>query len=217
MAWLYSAPFAPLLRAAMTRPDGETFRYPVFGLVYGQSHGGKSHLSRVLTRSMFGIHKGLPGREFTTARALGFRDRMVSIPLIVDDLNNRKMAEHLPDLVKADRDFAERYAPILISTNKDVQAVPPELRKRMVVVHVAGSKPKALSTAPAQRAMAIGTGLYRDYLNRLVPQLPALLAAIAEDLGAPPDLIALSASCLREALAEALGDVPGWAPGSPTP
>lgn len=161
-AWLYAAPFAPLLRAAATRHDGETFRYPVVGLVYGQSHGGKSHLSRVLARSMFGIHKELPGREFTTARALGFRDRMASIPLIVDDLNNRKMTEHLPDLVKADRDFAERYAPILISTNKDVQAVQPELRKRMVVVHVAGSKPKALPTAPAQRAMAVGSGLYRD-------------------------------------------------------
>ena len=84
---------------------------------------------------------------------------MAAIPLVVDDLNNRKMTEHLPDLVKSDREFSERYAPILISTNRDVQAVAPELRKRMVVVHVAGSKPKALSTVPAQKAMAVGTGL----------------------------------------------------------
>jgi len=201
MAWLYAAPFAPLLRAAMTRHDGETFRYPVCGLVYGQSHGGKSHLSRVLVRSMFGVHKELPGRDFTTARALGLRDRMAAIPLVVDDLNNRKMTEHLPDLVKSDREFSERYAPILISTNRDVQAVAPELRKRMVVVHVAGSKPKALST-----------GLYRDYLNRIAPRIPGLLEAIAEDPGAPPDLVGLSASCLREAYAEALGAVPDWAP-----
>jgi hypothetical protein len=59
---------------------------------------------------------------------------MVSIPLVVDDLNSRKMTEHLPDLVKSDREFYEQYAPILISTNRDVQAVQPELRKRMVVV-----------------------------------------------------------------------------------
>jgi hypothetical protein len=212
MAWLYAAPFAPLLRAAMTRHDGETFRYPVCGLVYGQSHGGKSHLSRVLVRSMFGVHKELPGRDFTTARALGFRDRMAAIPLVVDDLNNRKMTEHLPDLVKSDREFSERYAPILISTNRDVQAVAPELRKRMVVVHVAGSKPKALSTVPAQRAMAVGTGLYRDYLNRIAPRIPGLLEAIAEDPGAPPDLVGLSASCLRETYAGALGAAPDWAP-----
>ena len=212
MAWLYAAPLAPLLRAAMTRHDGETFRYPVCGLVYGQSHGGKSHLSRVLVRSMFGIHKELPGRDFTTTRALGLRDRMAAIPLVVDDLNNRKMTEHLPDLVKSDREFSERYAPILISTNRDVQAVAPELRKRMVVVQVAGSKPKALSTVPAQRAMAVGTGLYRDYLNRLVPQIPALLAAIAADPGDPPDLIGLSASCLQETYAAALGSAPEWAP-----
>jgi hypothetical protein len=212
MAWLYAAPFAPLLRAAMTRHDGETFRYPVCGLVYGQSHGGKSHLSRVLVRSMFGVHKELPGRDFTTARALGFRDRMAAIPLIVDDLNNRKMTEHLPDLVKSDREFSERYAPILISTNRDVQAVAPELRKRMVVVHVAGSKPKALSTVQAQRAMTVGTGLYRDYLNRIAPRIPGLLEAIAEDPGAPPDLVGLSASCLREIYAGALGAAPDWAP-----
>jgi hypothetical protein len=61
----------------------------------------------------------------------------------------------------------------------------------MVVVHVAGSKPKALSTAPAQRAMAVGTGLYRDYLNRIAPRIPGLLEAIAEDPGAPPDLVGL--------------------------
>ncbi|MDO9713616.1 phospholipase D family protein [Paracraurococcus lichenis] len=212
MAWLYAAPFAPLLRSAMTRHDGETFRYPVCGLVYGQSHGGKSHLSRVLVRSMFGVHKELPGRDFTTARALGLRDRMAAIPLVVDDLNNRKMTEHLPDLVKADREFSERYAPILISTNRDVQAVAPELRKRMVVVQVAGSKPKALSTVPAQRAMAIGTGLYRDYLNRLAPRIPEMLAAIAADPGEPPDLIACSAACLRLTLAAALGEAPDWAP-----
>ena len=151
---------------------------------HGQSHGGKSRLSRVLTRSMFCIHKEPPGREFTTARALGFRDRMAGIPLIVDDLNNRKMAEHLPDLVKADRDFAERYAPILISTNRDVQAVQPELRKRMVVVHVAGSEPRALPAAPARRAMAVGTGLHRDYLNRIAPRVPALLDAVAGDTNA---------------------------------
>jgi hypothetical protein len=60
--------------------------------------------------------------------------------------------------------------------------------------------------------MGIGTGLYRDYLNRLVPQLPALLAAIEADPGSPPDLIALSALCLRQSLAEALGEIPGWAP-----
>jgi hypothetical protein len=211
MAWLYSAPFAPILRTAATRHDGETFRYPVFGLVYGQSHGGKSHLSRVLVRSMFGVHKELPGREFTTARALGFREKMGSIPLVVDDLNNRKMTEHLPDLVKVDRDFTERYAPILISTNKDVQAVQPELRKRMVVVHVAGSKPRALSTLPAQRAMSVGTGLYRAYLNRITPQIAGLLEAIAEDPGAPPDLIKLSANCLRKTFEAALGHVPLWA------
>lgn len=211
MAWLYSAPFAPILRTATTRHDGETFRYPVFGLVYGQSHGGKSHLSRVLVRSMFGVHKELPGREFTTARALGFRDKMGSIPLVVDDLNNRKMTEHLPDLVKVDRDFNERYAPILISTNKDVQAVQPELRKRMVVVHVAGSKPRALSTLPAQKAMSVGTGLYRAYLNLITPKIAGLVEAIAEDPGSPPDLIGLSAGCLQETFGAVLGHVPTWA------
>ncbi|TCZ51109.1 phospholipase D family protein [Roseicella aquatilis] len=211
MAWLYAAPFAPLLRTALTRHDGETFRYPVCALVYGQSHGGKSHLSRVLVRSMFGIHKELPGRDFTTARALGLRERMGAVPLVVDDLNNRKMSEHLPDLVKADREFSDCYAPLLISTNRDVQAVAPELRKRLVVVQVAGAKPKALSTLPAQRALGVGTALYRDYLNRLAPRVPELLAAIAADPGAPPDLMALSTACLRESLAAALGAAPDWA------
>lgn len=46
-----------------------------------------------------------------------------------------------------------------------------------------------------------------------MPQIPELLAAVAADPGAPPDLIEFSAACLRESLAAALGEVPDWAPG----
>lgn len=106
----------------------------------------------------------------------------------------------------------ESYAPILISTNRDVNAVPPDLRKRMVVCHIDGARPRGVPEAPARAALSgVGTALYRAYLDRLVPQLGKLNDALANDPHHPPDLLLASSETLSGLLAEALGAAPEWA------
>jgi hypothetical protein len=103
-------------------------------------------------------------------------------------------------------------APILISTNRDVTAVTPDLRKRMVVCHIDGARPRGMSEAPARAALSgIGTALYRAYLDRFVPQLGGLQEALAQDPHHPPDLLLASSTTLAGILAEALGEAPAWA------
>lgn len=212
LAWLYAAPVAPILRSAALRHDGSPLAYPVHAVLYGRSDGGKTMFSRVISRSMFGLEQMVRGKDFTTQRALGLRERLGAIPLIIDDVNRDRFGQYVPDLVKFDHDSGSSYAPILISTNRDVTAVTPDLRKRMVVCHIDGARPRAMSESPARAALAgIGTSLYRTYLDRLVPQLGGLMEALARDPHHPPDLLRVSSTALAELLAQALGEAPDWA------
>ncbi len=210
--WLYAAPFAPLLRSAALRHDGSPLAFPVHAALYGRSDGGKTMFSRVISRSMFGIEQMIRGQHFTTARALGLREQLGAIPLLIDDVNRDRFSQYVPDLVKFDHESGEGYAPILISTNRDVTAVTPDLRKRMVVCHIDGAKPRSVPEAPARAALSrIGTALYRTYLDRLAPRIPILLEAIAENADDPPDLLRLSSETLSGLLGEALDGPPEWA------
>jgi hypothetical protein len=211
LCWLYAAPFAPALRTAALRHDGSPLAYPVHAVLYGRSDGGKTMFSRVISRSMFGLEQMVRGKDFTTQRALGLRERLGAIPLIVDDVNRDRFTQYVPDLVKFDHESGEGYAPILISTNRDVTAVTPDLRKRMVVCHIDGARPRGMPEAPARAALSgVGTAIYRAYLDRLVPRLAELTEALARDPHHPPDLLLVSSETLSGLLAEALGSAPDW-------
>ena len=56
--------------------------------------------------------------------------------------------------MKFDHESGDSYAPILISTNRDVTAVTPDLRKRMVVCHIDGARPRGIPEAPAGAALS---------------------------------------------------------------
>ncbi len=210
--WLYAAPFAPLLRSAALRHDGSPLAFPVHAVLYGRSDGGKTMFSRVISRSMFGIEQMIRGQHFTTARALGLREQLGAIPLLIDDVNRDRFSQYVPDLVKFDHESGEGYAPILISTNRDVTAVTPDLRKRMIVCHIDGARPRSIPEAPARAALSkIGTALYRSYLDRVAPRIPRLIEALAENADDPPDLLRLSSEILGDLLGEALDELPSWA------
>jgi len=212
LAWLYAAPFAPMLRSAALRHDGSPLTYPVHAVLYGRSDGGKTMFSRVISRSMFGLEQMVRGKDFTTQRALGLRERLGAVPLIVDDINRDRFTQYVPDLVKFDHESGDSYAPILISTNRDVTAVTPDLRKRMVVCQIDGARPRGMPEAPARTALSrIGTALYRTYLDRMAPGLPGMVEALAADPHHPPDLLRASSETLAELLTEALGRTPAWA------
>lgn len=86
-------------------------------------------------------------------------------------------------MVKFDRERSGLYAPVILSTNKQVSAVSPDIRKRAVVCMIDAAIPDQQSASKeiAHRAHAnIGTALYRAYLKRLLPLIPAMRGRIAE-------------------------------------
>ncbi len=214
LVWLYSAPAAPHLRQAAVPVGIDPWVYPVYAVLFGRSSGGKTLFTRIAARSMFGFEKMIRSGQFTANRALGLRERLGAIPLLIDDVTRDKFASHVPDLVRTDQEVASQYAPVVLTTNRDVTSIPPDLTKRMVTCHIDAAIPENRSVTEriARRAQnEIGTALYRAYLQRLIPEVRAMRAEIDGEPEGFPDLLACSAAMLRGVLGEALGELPAWA------
>jgi hypothetical protein len=214
LVWLYAAPLAPHLRQAAIPAGIDPWVYPVYAVLYGRSSGGKTLFTRIAARSMFGFEKMIRSGQFTANRALGLRERLGAIPLLIDDVTRDKFTTHVPDLVRTDQDMTGGYAPIVLTTNRDVSTIPPDLTKRMVTCHIDAAIPENRSVTErlARRAQKqIGTALYRAYLQRLIPEVRAMRAEIDAETESFPDLLARSADVLRAVLTESLGPLPDWA------
>ena len=214
LVWLYSAPAAPYLRQAAVPAGIDPWVYPVYAVLFGRSSGGKTLFTKIAARSMFGFEKMIRSGQFTANRALGLRERLGSIPLLIDDVSRDKFTTHVPDLVRTDQEMSASYAPIMLTTNRDVSSIPPDLTKRMVACHIDAAIPENRSVTEriARRALReIGTALYRTYLQRLIPEVRTMRAEIDAEAAQFPDLLARSSEILRDVLGGALGDPPGWA------
>jgi hypothetical protein len=142
------------------------------------------------------------------------RDRLGAIPLLIDDVTRDKFTSHVPDLVRTDQDTRGLYAPVVLTTNRDVSAIPPDLTKRMVTCHIDAAIPenKSATERIARRAQKqIGTALYRAYLQRLLPEVRRMRAAIDAEAEGFPDLLAVSSRILHDLLREAAAVPPAWA------
>jgi hypothetical protein len=214
LVWLYAAPAAPYLRQAAVPVGIDPWVYPVYAVLFGRSSGGKTLFTRIAARSMFGFEKMIRSGQFTANRALGLRERLGAIPLLIDDVTRDKFTSHVPDLVRTDQEMSAQYAPIVLTTNRDVSTIPPDLTKRMVTCHIDAAIPENRSVTEriARRTQKeIGTALYRAYLQRLTPEVSAMRADIDAETETFPDLLARSAEILRDLFGEALDEVPAWA------
>ena len=214
LVWLYAAPAAPFLRQAAVPVGIDPWVYPVYAVLFGRSSGGKTLFTKIAARSMFGFEKMIRSGQFTANRALGLRERLGAIPLLIDDVTRDKFTSHVPDLVRTDQEMSAQYAPVVLTTNRDVSTIPPDLTKRMVTCHIDAAIPENRSVTEriARRTQKeIGTSLYRAYLQRLLPEVVRMRAEIDAEADQFPDLLACSSEILREVLGKSLGDCPAWA------
>ncbi|WP_376792935.1 restriction endonuclease PLD domain-containing protein [Thermoflexus sp.] len=211
--WLYAAPAAAFLRQAAIARHLDPWLYPLFAILYGRSSGGKTTLSRVLVRSMFGQERILRSSEFTRARVEALMLSVGAHPIIAEDVANARFIQHVPELVRNDFQASAQCAPVIIATNRDVETIAQDISKRVLMVYVGmaiAEGQAGKSSLPRRVLDEVKTALYQAYLNRWYPRVQAMRASIekGED---PPDLFQASSEILRGLLAEFAGRVPEWA------
>lgn len=219
MTWLFAAPFICLARTAAFQNDLNLLRYPACGVLYGKSNAGKTDLTRVLLRAMFGQECWLDVKDFNSTNFYAAAERGGSFPIVVDDISTDKFRDPAKPLIKRDRQIG-LFPVLVLSTNQDVRAVEPDVLKRAVVVHADASTPIAMSAANnfvARVNRKLGTALYRRILGRMLAAWPKFMSEFHEQATAEDpaesggaDLIGLSSSTLRAVLGEAIGSIPDW-------
>lgn len=211
LVWLYISPFMGMLRRQAVVSNASTLHYPLFGALYGRSDGGKTTFSRIAVRSMFGIEQMMRGKDFTARKVEGLQWQLAGIPLVCDDVPQDKFRRHIAEVVKFDHGAEEHISGVVVSANQDVQAIPPELRKRMLVGKVDMAKLPSTSESPMRAALTgMGTALYRAFLARVWPKLLEAREDIGRDPANPPDVLAIASEDLAALFAEYRGQTP-WA------
>jgi len=202
--WFFTTPFLAQMRNMAVHYNQNLLPYPVFGLVYGQSKAGKTTFLETLLKMMIGQKTKIAAPEFTRTSIENLKRTVKGAPIIVDDLTQARFSQHAVETIKND-DFgvAERlphYPAVVISANEDVKAVAPEVIRRTVICRVqAGLTNTELMKNNVVRRVQrnIGTAFYREYLRRMLEEVPLMLDKLKSDEDAEaPDILAVSSKTL---------------------
>lgn len=217
--WFFCTPFMASMRDMAIRYNQNTLPYPVFGLVYGQSKAGKTSFLETLLKMMIGQKTKLSAPDFTRSSIEGLKRSVKGAPIIVDDLTNTRFNQHAIETIKNDdfgvADHLLHYPAVVISANEDVKAVAPEIIRRTVICRVqAGLTNTEVMRSSIVRTVQkeIGTAFYREYLRRMLDEIPQLLESIKSDEESAPDILATSSRILMEIFRQYhQGDIPPYA------
>lgn len=217
--WFFCTPFMASMRDMAIRYNQNTLPYPVFGLVYGQSKAGKTSFLETLLKMMIGQKTKLSAPEFTRSSIEGLKRTVKGAPIIVDDLTNTRFNQHAIETIKNDdfgvADHLLHYPAVVISANEDVKAVAPEIIRRTVICRVQAGLTNTevmLSSVVRTVQKEIGTAFYREYLRRMLDEIPQLLESIKSDEESAPDILATSSTILMTILREYhQGEIPRYA------
>ena len=96
-------------------------------------------------------------------------------------------------------DHLTHYSAVVISANEDVKAVAPEVIRRTVICRVeAGLTNTEVMRSNVVRSVQqkIGTAFYREYLRRMLEQMPDLLDQLKDDETEAPDILQVSSEVI---------------------
>jgi hypothetical protein len=208
--WFFATPFLAHMRNMAVLFNQNLLPYPVFGLVYGQSKAGKTSFLETLLKMMIGQKPKISAPEFTRKTIENLKLTVKGSPIIVDDLTQTRFSQHAIETIKND-DFgvAEQllhYPAVVISANEDVKAVAPEVIRRTVVCRVQASlkNTELMKSSIVRRVQRnIGTAFYREYLRRMLNEMPDMLDELKSDEDvSPPDILAVSSEIIHTIINE---------------
>jgi hypothetical protein len=216
--WMFCSPFMAIMRDAAIRHEHVTMPYPVYGLVYGQSKAGKTSFLETILKMMIGQKAKMSATEFTKSNITGLKQTVKGVPIIVDDLVQTRFNQHAVEIIKDDSFGVQLnltdYPAVVISANEDVKAVGAELRRRMVVFHVAAglNNTETMNNSIVRNVQKkIGTAFFSEYVRRMLDILPDLLDEFKKDSNSiTPDILNYSSKVLLDIISEYCNDIPSY-------
>lgn len=216
--WTFASPFIPFLRYLCFENNLDpNFKYPVYGLIYGQSNCGKSKFLQFLNRMMCGADS-LPvdNVKFTRTEVIKLKEKSTGLPIIIDDIKENSFRNNI-EFVKEERwgfkEKRQRYSCVSMTANQ-LPPVDKAIKKRVVICKATAS----VSLQDASKEVEFdkllhepGCAFYCEYFKRMIPIVKELEKHIYQrDLDYKGSLLGASSKIIREILNEYCADIPEY-------
>ena len=219
MNWYFASPFMPYLRYIAYRNNYDVTPFPVFGILYGESNGGKSTFIRLLTKLMCG--KKVPmnsSNDFTSTKIETLKRSREGLPINIDDLAKEQFNAHNEKVIKDDYwgipDGFINYPAVAITTNK-IASLSADISKRTVVFRIdtrinkeEGVKNSRKINESMNKA---STALFSEYARRMFEQIEDMETQMkSSETEYFPDIFEKSSAILFDIISGVQADLPEY-------
>ena len=217
--WFFSSIFAPYLRYIASLTTYDVLLFPVYGIMYGESNGGKSRFTELLTKLMCGKEvKPSSSDDFSYLKITGMKRGIEGLPINIDDLAKSQYNNNAEKIIKDDTwglniDYIN-YPAVSISTNK-VLSWTHDFTKRAVTSHINSEISKTEGAKLARKIKELikkaDCNFYCEYIKRMLPKVLEMVENMKGDRDDYfPDIFSLSSEVLYVIFDQHLEEIPDY-------
>ena len=221
MTWYLATPFMAYLRYFASRNNYDTKLFPMYGVIYGDSNGGKTTFIKFLVKLMCGeTVKMNTTEDFTATRIDGLKRVCEGLPLNIDDLAKTQFQNHSERVIKNDEwgisDRLVNYPAVSITSNK-ITSLTKDLSKRAIICRIGAkidNERGAKNSKRVNESMSeLTTAFYGEYVRRMLVCIDEMTTEMRENANGKeyfPDIFHASSSVTAD-IFEACGvDLPDY-------
>ena len=217
--WYFCSPFMPYLRYVGSKNEHALTAFPVVGILYGDSNGGKSTFVNLLSKLMTGV-KITPSssNDFTSGNISNLKAACEGVPINIDDLAKAQYEAHFEKVIKDDGwGILERYInypAVVISTNK-LPSLKADISKRVVTCRIdikIDKESGAYNSKRINESMKQATNsLFCEYVRRMFIVIDKMEISMKNDDDRYfPDILKESSIVLKNIIEEFCDELPEY-------
>ncbi len=218
MNWFFASIFLPYLRLIAHNNNYDMIPFPVFGIIYGDSNGGKSTFTRLLSKMMCGHRVPLNStNDFTSTEIENLKRGREGLPIVIDDLAKMQFQNNNEKIIKDDEwgipEKFVNYPAVVITTNK-LPSITPDISKRAVTCHIDAKINKEAGAKNSKRVndsmKTASTAFFGEYVRIMLDKIDSLENAMKTEDDYFPDIFKLSSETICEIFNECEESIPDY-------
>lgn len=222
MTWYLATPFMAYLRYFASRNNYDTKLFPLFGVMYGDSNGGKTTFIKFLVKLMCNeTVKMNTTEDFTATKIDGLKRVCEGLPINIDDLAKTQFQSHSERIIKNDGwGVSERlinYPAVSITSNK-ITSLTKDLSKRAIICRIGAkidNERGAKNSKRVNESMSeLTTAFYGEYVRRMLVCIDEMTIEMRENANGKeyfPDIFYASSSVIADIFRACKIDLPVYA------
>ncbi len=209
----------PYLRVVAYKNNYDLTPFPVFGIIYGESNGGKSTFIKLLSKLMCGHKVPLnSSSDFTASNIENLKRACEGLPINIDDLAKPQYENNYEKVIKDDNwgitENFVNYPAVTVTTNK-LPSIKPDVSKRTVTCFIGlrldkdtGAKNSKKINESIRQA---GNALFSEYVRRMFGEVLNMADNMKNgDTEYFPDIFELSSGVLCDIFNEYDNELPQY-------